>query len=108
MIIARLLWDGDVVLYTLLRTACVRSVETTTGCLFQLHIAAANGYIQVTEFLLSRGVTVDVLDSDSWQPIHCAACWGQVSWFHSNNNKSAQSNLGTGPRRGSCARRWLA
>ena len=23
-------------------------------------------------------------------------------------NKSAQSNLGTGPRRGSCARRWLA
>ena len=24
------------------------------------------------------------------------------------NNKSAQSNLGTGPRRGSCARRWLA
>ena len=25
-----------------------------------------------------------------------------------NNNKSVQSNLGTGPRRGSCARRWLA
>ena len=24
-----------------------------------------------------------------------------------SNNKSAQSNLGTGPRRGSCARRWL-
>jgi len=24
------------------------------------------------------------------------------------NNKFAQSNLGTGPRRGSCARRWLA
>ena len=24
------------------------------------------------------------------------------------SNKSAQSNLGTGPRRGSCARRWLA
>ena len=25
-----------------------------------------------------------------------------------SNSKSAQSNLGTGPRRGSCARRWLA
>ena len=25
-----------------------------------------------------------------------------------NNNKSAQSNLGRGPRRGSCARRWVA
>ena len=25
-----------------------------------------------------------------------------------NFNKFAQSNLGTGPRRGSCARRWLA
>ena len=25
-----------------------------------------------------------------------------------SNNKSAQSNLGRGPRRGSCARRWLA
>ena len=28
--------------------------------------------------------------------------------FPNNNNKFAQSNLGTGPRRGSCARRWLA
>ena len=27
---------------------------------------------------------------------------------NNNNNKSAQSNLGTGPRRGSCVRRWLA
>jgi len=52
-----------------------------------MHIAAANGYIQVMEFLLSHGVSVDPLDEDSWQPIHCAACWGQVSWFSLYNNK---------------------
>ena len=28
--------------------------------------------------------------------------------LNNNNNKFAQSNLGTGPRRGSCVRRWLA
>jgi len=49
--------------------------------LFQLHIAAANGYIQVMEFLLSHGVSVDPVDGDSWQPVHCATCWGQVSRF---------------------------
>ena len=33
----------------------------------------------------------------------------QQKLFHCyNNNKCAKSNLGTGPRRGSCARRWVA
>ncbi|GFT73865.1 protein phosphatase 1 regulatory subunit 16A [Nephila pilipes] len=41
-----------------------------------LHIAAANGYLSVLEFLLSHHVTVDVQDDDQWQPIHAAACWG--------------------------------
>jgi len=57
--------------------------------MFQLHIASANGYIQVTEFLLTHGVSVDVVDSDSWQPIHCATCWGQVNCFsYCNNNNN--------------------
>ena len=46
---------------------------------FQLHTAAANGYVQVAEFLLEHHVSLDVQDDDSWQPIHAAACWGHVS-----------------------------
>jgi len=50
-------------------------------CLYvyvQLHISAANGYVQVAEYLLAHHVSVDSPDNDTWQPIHCAACWGQV------------------------------
>ncbi|XP_052062717.1 protein phosphatase 1 regulatory subunit 16A-like isoform X4 [Mytilus californianus] len=42
-----------------------------------LHIAAANGYMQVAEFLLDHHVSVDKRDSDSYQPIHAAAFWCQ-------------------------------
>ncbi|XP_053201240.1 uncharacterized protein LOC128386259 [Panonychus citri] len=41
-----------------------------------LHIAAANGYSVVVEFLLDNHVSTDVVDNDLWQPIHAAACWG--------------------------------
>ncbi|KAL1492190.1 hypothetical protein ABEB36_012673 [Hypothenemus hampei] len=43
-----------------------------------LHIAAANGYISVVEFLLDHGVRTDVKDKDDWQPSHAAACWGHI------------------------------
>ncbi|XP_066247914.1 protein phosphatase 1 regulatory subunit 16A isoform X2 [Euwallacea similis] len=43
-----------------------------------LHIAAANGYISVVEFLLDQGVRTDVKDKDDWQPSHAAACWGHI------------------------------
>ncbi|KAG5887833.1 hypothetical protein JTB14_022690 [Gonioctena quinquepunctata] len=43
-----------------------------------LHIAAANGYISVVEFLLDNGVRTDVTDKDDWQPSHAAACWGHL------------------------------
>ncbi|XP_074028615.1 myosin phosphatase targeting subunit 75D [Leptinotarsa decemlineata] len=43
-----------------------------------LHIAAANGYISVVEFLLDNGVRTDVKDKDDWQPSHAAACWGHL------------------------------
>ncbi|XP_021379337.1 protein phosphatase 1 regulatory subunit 16A-like isoform X1 [Mizuhopecten yessoensis] len=42
-----------------------------------LHIAAANGFMQVAEFLLDHHVSVDMRDRDSWLPIHAAACWLQ-------------------------------
>lgn len=47
----------------------------------QLHIAAANGYLRVVEFLLDQHVCTDVKDSDDWQPVHAAACWGHVSIY---------------------------
>ena len=43
-----------------------------------LHIAAANGYLSVVEFLLEHHVSTDVEDDDLWQPIHEAACWGHL------------------------------
>lgn len=44
-----------------------------------LHIAAANGYVRVVEFLLEQNVNVDAVDNDFWTPVHAAACWGHVS-----------------------------
>ena len=43
-----------------------------------MHIASANGYDDVVEYLLDHGARIDVIDNDCWQPIHAAACWGQV------------------------------
>ncbi|KOB75871.1 Protein phosphatase 1 regulatory subunit 16A [Operophtera brumata] len=44
-----------------------------------LHIASANGYIKVVEYLLEHRASTDVVDHDMWQPVHAAACWGHVS-----------------------------
>uniref|UniRef100_A0A1B0FEK1 Uncharacterized protein n=1 Tax=Glossina morsitans morsitans TaxID=37546 RepID=A0A1B0FEK1_GLOMM len=43
-----------------------------------LHVAAANGYMKVVEFLLEMHVNVDALDRDMWSPVHAAACWGHL------------------------------
>ncbi|XP_073947007.1 protein phosphatase 1 regulatory subunit 16A-like isoform X3 [Choristoneura fumiferana] len=43
-----------------------------------LHIASANGYLKVVEFLLEHRASTDVVDHDSWQPVHAAACWGHL------------------------------
>lgn len=43
-----------------------------------LHIASANGYLSVVEFLLDHHVSTEVTDEDHWQPIHAAACWGHL------------------------------
>lgn len=64
-------------LFIRLFTFTLRSVAV----MFQLHIAAANGYVSVVEFLLDHHVSTDVRDKDEWQPAHAAACWGHVSFF---------------------------
>jgi len=51
-------------------------VKDDTGAT-AMHVAAANGYLDVMEFLLDNGALVDVQDRDGWQPIHAAVCWGQ-------------------------------
>ncbi|XP_018320574.1 protein phosphatase 1 regulatory inhibitor subunit 16B isoform X2 [Agrilus planipennis] len=43
-----------------------------------LHIASANGYTSVVEYLLEQNVRTDVVDRDDWQPVHAAACWGHL------------------------------
>lgn len=52
----------------------------------QLHIAAANGYLRVVEYLLDQHVATDVEDNDKWQPVHAAACWGHVSFSEKIKN----------------------
>ena len=41
-------------------------------------MAAANGYSEVLDFLLSQEVNVNIQDNEGWTPFHAAVCWGQV------------------------------
>ncbi|XP_073837777.1 protein phosphatase 1 regulatory subunit 16A-like isoform X2 [Musca autumnalis] len=43
-----------------------------------LHIAAANGYIKVVEFLLEQHVNVNAVDKEMWSPVHAAAHWDHL------------------------------
>ncbi|CAF3402422.1 unnamed protein product [Rotaria socialis] len=42
-----------------------------------LHIASANGYLSVVEYLLQQHVSINLQDADGWCPIHAAAFWCQ-------------------------------
>lgn len=45
-----------------------------------LHVAASMGYREVARFLLSKTtISIDDVDSDGWQAIHCAAYWNQLN-----------------------------
>ena len=44
----------------------------------QLHVAAANGYVEVALYLLSKNCKVDIQDIDGWTPLHAAAFWEEV------------------------------
>ncbi len=44
----------------------------------QLHVAAANGYMEVLDFLFSQeGLDLNIADNEGWTPFHAAVCWGQ-------------------------------
>lgn len=49
-----------------------------------MHIATANGYSKVVEFLLENHAAVDAVDKDLWTPAHAAACWGHVRIYYSH------------------------
>ena len=44
-----------------------------------LHIAASNGFDEVVETLIKRGVALEAKDEDGWTPLHAAVYWGQES-----------------------------
>lgn len=53
------------------------NMQDKYGC-SALHIAAANGYSEVVEFLLANGeVEVNIADNDGWTPFHAAVCWSR-------------------------------
>ena len=64
-----------------------------------LHIASANGYVHVVEYLLDHHVSTEVIDNDQWQPIHAAACWGHLEVVEllaqNGANISAKTKNGT-------------
>ena len=41
--------------------------------------------MDVADFLLDNHVNVDACDTESWQPIHAASYWGQVSALKDSN-----------------------
>lgn len=48
--------------------------------LLQLHVAAANGYVDVLEFLLNQeDVDIHVKDKEGWTPFHVGVFWEEVS-----------------------------
>merc|ERR1712165_680330 len=66
-----------------------------------LHIASANGYLSVVEFLLDHHVSTEVVDDDLWQPIHAASCWGHLeiveSLAQNGGNINARTRNGETP-----------
>eukprot|EP00042_Codosiga_hollandica_P050614 m.607908 g.607908 ORF g.607908 m.607908 type:complete len:1017 (-) comp58121_c0_seq16:591-3641(-) len=43
-----------------------------------LHIAAANGYHDLVEYLLRYGANINAQDDDGWTPLHAAVSWGHI------------------------------
>ena len=67
-----------------LATSATESIQTILSFTDEdgatpLHIASANGYQTVVEFLLYHRVPLELRDVDGWTPIHCAAFWCQTN-----------------------------
>lgn len=69
-------------IHSILSTVVIQQMQQQQLFSPQLHIASANGYLSVVEFLLDHHVSTDVVDDDLWQPVHAAACWGHVSYIY--------------------------
>ncbi|CAF3093210.1 unnamed protein product [Rotaria socialis] len=54
----------------------ILSYRNTEGAT-PLHIASANGYQTVVEYLLKQNVSFNLQDNDGWTPMHAAAFWCQ-------------------------------
>lgn len=59
---------------------------------FSLHLAAANGNVNILERLIKAGANPDYLDDDGWSPILCA------SEYHNHSAVEKLSKLGGFPR----------
>nr|XP_002122972.1 protein phosphatase 1 regulatory inhibitor subunit 16B-like isoform X1 [Ciona intestinalis] len=67
-----------------------------------LHIAAANGYVDLTRYFLLQTTNVNIQDNDGWTPLHAAACWCQMDiveilGLESNGDPSIKNKLGELP-----------
>lgn len=60
-----------------------------------LHIAAANGYIDCLDFILSLGADTDAVDNDGWTPLHTAVHWEQEDIIVKLVTANANVNIGT-------------
>lgn len=60
-----------------------------------LHVASANGYLSVVEFLLDHHASTEVVDNDLWQPLHAAACWGHLEVVELLSQNGANINAKT-------------
>ena len=53
-----------------------------------LHIASANGYQLVVEYLLQQHVPINLQDVDGWTPTHAAAFWCQQPVLGMKNGRN--------------------
>lgn len=54
-----------------------------------LHIAIANGFIDLVDILLENGACVTIRDEDGWEPIHVAAYWCNEKALEALSDKGA-------------------
>ena len=60
----------------------------------QLHIAAANGYHNVLDFLLSLDdIDIDAQDNEGWTPFMAAVCWNQKEAMEKLASKGANMDM---------------
>ena len=73
---------------------CMPSTHAHTYIYTQLHVAAANGYVEVLEFLFTQSeIDLDIQDNEGWTPFHAAVCWGQQDAMKKLAEKGANMDI---------------